>query len=587
MIKNTESFDSESEIGIDRDCVDITMTDENLKLEAEYRNTDDEITEKSREVFGISYLFPWQRLVIANILDAFFGEEDRKLLGKQIVLLPTGAGKSLCFQIPALFLDGATLVIYPLLALMSDQQRRIDAGGLGSVIFRGGQTGEDRAKNFTRIKNGDAKIIIANPEVLQDERLISELHACKISHIAIDEAHCVSEWGDTFRPSYLSLGEIIKKLGSPVVTAFTATASPLVLSRISEILFDGDAHIVRSASDRPNIHYHVQYTASKHEAAIMLAQTERRPMIIFCGTRARAEDMSRSLVACYGKDFSRFYHAGLERAEKTEIENWFFNAEDAVLCATCAYGMGVDKSNIRTVVHLDPANSVEAYVQEAGRAGRNGDVAKAILLWSAEDSIKFAEYGDASRASVIKKFAEADSCRRQILLEALGAEEASTVVCEGCDICDGTTKIFPDFKLAYEFIRAHRKHYNRAETENILVNLLNQKIPLLHDGKKLRIWTDTAIVAIVEQLIKTGIVMVKKNLWQNKLDALSIKKLLQSENIIPRLFLLPHHHLNHLPIRLALAKRQRQRVLAFWRLAKVFSYSARRKKQKRYIKKQK
>lgn len=340
------------------------FTDE-LIMEAEYRNTEDEITEKAREMFGISYLFPWQRLVIANILDAVFGEEDRQTFGKQIVLLPTGAGKSLCFQVPALFLEGPTLVIYPLLALMADQQRRIDEGGLGSVIFRGGQTHQEREENFSRIKNGSAKIIIANPEVLQDENLLEKLIDCKISHIAIDEAHCVSEWGDSFRPAYLTLGDVLKKLAVPVVTAFTATASPEVLERVSEILFEGEAHIVRSESDRPNIHYHVEYAACKEEAAMRLAATEERPMIIFCGTRKRAEEMSRSLAACYGKDFTRFYHAGLEREEKTKIEKWFYSQTDAVLCSTCAFGMGVDKKDIRTVVHLDCPTTAEAYIHES------------------------------------------------------------------------------------------------------------------------------------------------------------------------------------------------------------------------------
>ena len=221
--------------------------------------------------FGIKYLYPWQRMVIANILEAFdikvkkdikIGDnlnsevnEDSFLKGKQIVLLPTGAGKSLCFLIPACVLDGITLVIYPLLALMTDQQRRMNDGALRSVMFRGGQTKEEREDSFLKLRNGEAKVIIANPEVLQNEELLSEIKSLRVSHVAIDEAHCVSEWGDTFRPSYLSLGKIISELDPPVVTAFTATASPSVLSRISEIIFDGEAHVVRSEADRQNLHY--------------------------------------------------------------------------------------------------------------------------------------------------------------------------------------------------------------------------------------------------------------------------------------------------------------------------------------------
>lgn len=412
--------------------------DELVKFDADDFFCDDPAAMAALENFGIKYLFPWQRLVVANIMDSYSAvkkrECDKELLdceGKQIVLLPTGAGKSLCFQIPAILMDGPTLVIYPLLALMSDQHRRMVEGGIKVAIFRGGQNDEERRENFRLLDEG-AKIIIANPEILLDEKLTGRLKSYGISHIAIDEAHCVSEWGDSFRPAYLELGKIIKKLEVPVVTAFTATASPEVLARISDVLFDGEAHIVRSESDRPNIHYYVKKVASKKTAALVLAKTEARPMIIFCGTRSRTEDMAQELNTAFGPETARFYHAGMERAEKTKIEEWFFKQKDAVLCATCAYGMGVDKKDIHTVVHLDPPQTAEAYIQEAGRGGRDGSVANAILLWNFEDSLRFAEFPAGTRKAALKEFAETGNCRRQVLLDALGAEQA---VCSGCDIC--------------------------------------------------------------------------------------------------------------------------------------------------------
>ena len=197
----------------------------------------DEATLAAQKSFGIKFLFPWQRLVIANILDSSgaenkdfeidgqINENDGVCRGKQIVLLPTGAGKSLCFLTPALLLDGPTLVMYPLLALMADQQRRMQEGSLSCVVFKGGQTQEEREENFRKIECGQARVILANPEVLQNEKIICRLKKCGIAHIAIDEAHCVSEWGDSFRPAYLTLGKIIKELGVKTVTAFTATAS--------------------------------------------------------------------------------------------------------------------------------------------------------------------------------------------------------------------------------------------------------------------------------------------------------------------------------------------------------------------------
>ncbi len=310
--------------------------------------TDDIVTLTAWENFGIKYLYPWQRLVVANILEAYGfqknsgeyieeGDEDDSFCkGRQIVLLPTGAGKSLCFQIPALLLDGPSLIIYPLLALMTDQQRRMEEGSLRSVTFRGGQSEEERDENFRKIREG-AQIILANPEVLQSQSLLQELKQVGIKHIAIDEAHCVSEWGDSFRPAYLRLGNVIKTINPPVITAFTATASPQVLSRVSEILFEGNAHIVRSESDRKNIIYYVRQAAAKKKEALLLAKTEKRPMIIFCGTRNKSEDMARELNMCFGDGTARFYHAGLEKAEKDETEKWFYDSSDGVLCATCAY----------------------------------------------------------------------------------------------------------------------------------------------------------------------------------------------------------------------------------------------------------
>lgn len=332
---------------------------------------DDEATLAAKEAFGIKFLFPWQRIVIANIMDAARARNDEMeqselndsvCKGRQIVLLPTGAGKSLCFLTPALLLDGPTLVIYPLLALMSDQKRRMDAGHLEAVEFRGGQSAEEREENFRRINEG-AKIILANPEVLQNEGLLSRLCTCGIKHIAIDEAHCVSEWGDSFRPAYLTLGEMIRKINPPVVTAFTATASFTVLQRVSEVLFGGEAHIVRSDSDRPNIHYTVVNAYAKKRAAVRLALTEQKPMLIFCGTRKNAEDMARELSVCCGRGKVRFYHAGLSREEKKDTEKWFHGKTDAIMAVTCAYGMGVDKQDVRTVIHYAPPPNVESYIQ--------------------------------------------------------------------------------------------------------------------------------------------------------------------------------------------------------------------------------
>ena len=494
--------------------------------------SDDFVTQTAFKNFGIKYLYPWQRLVVANILEAYdyhkhaadfedIGEADDSFCkGRQIVLLPTGAGKSLCFQIPALLLDGPSLIIYPLLALMSDQQRRMEEGSLRSVTFRGGQSDQEREENFRKIREG-AQIILANPEVLQSETLLNQLKEVGIKHIAIDEAHCVSEWGDSFRPAYLGLGNVIKVINPPVITAFTATASPEVLSRVAEILFDSQAHIVRSESDRKNIIYYVRYAAAKKKEALLLSRTEQRPMIIFCGTRNKAEDMARELNVCFGDGTARFYHAGLEKAEKDETEKWFYESTDGVLCATCAYGMGVDKKNIKTVVHIEASATAEAYIQEAGRGGRDGSIAKAILLWSPEDSLNYSVYKKGSREAALREFAETDTCRRQVLLDALGAEQA---VCSGCDLCDARrnqaagkklSKPAPsDWQQAYDIIRKARNYYSEDDIEAELFERMNERTRQLLG---LNIWTHKDTVEVVKQLKDSGRIELDNFLWKGKL----------------------------------------------------------------------
>ncbi|MBQ2355256.1 MAG: ATP-dependent DNA helicase RecQ, partial [Treponema sp.] len=451
---------------------------------------------------------------IASQTDAAITEEEESLFyrGRQIVLLPTGAGKSLCFLTPALLLKGPTLVIYPLLALMADQKRRMDSGGIESVIFRGGQSPQEREENFAKIKKG-AKIIIANPEVLQNKSIVKELAACKIQHIAIDEAHCVSEWGDSFRPAYLTLGKIIEELDCKTVTAFTATASPQVLDRVSQVLFGGQSHIVRSDADRSNIRYNVIYAAAKKRLAFRLAVTEQKPLLIFCGTRAKSEDMARELALYMGCDKVKFYHAGLEKAEKTATEEWFFNKSDAVLCCTCAYGMGVDKKDIKTVIHLESPPTAESYLQESGRIARDGSIGKAILLWNYADHKKFSAYPKNSREYKMLLFAESSTCRRQVLLDALGAEQA---VCSGCDVCErgGKAPFAYDLDLALSFITKNRKMYGYSQTQALLQSEFNKKDLALFG---LRIWDQEDILTILSELKSRKLIKKCRWPWKGRL----------------------------------------------------------------------
>ncbi len=524
-------------------------------FEADSSEPDDEVIAAAKKYFKIKYLFPWQRLVVGNILDASADLQENAAgkndllkdsdctdifcLGRQIVLLPTGAGKSLCFLLPAMLLKGPTLIFYPLLALMADQKNHLEKNGIECVTFRGGQSDEEREENFFRIKAG-VKIILANPEVLQNRNLLTRLKNCGISHIAIDEAHCVSEWGDTFRPAYLTLGKIIADLGVGLVTAFTATASPKVLSRVSEVLFGGRAHLVRGDSDRPNIHYFVEYAWAKSKAVCRLAVTERRPMIIFCGTRGKSENMARELKEVIDSECVRFYHAGMSRAEKKNVEEWFYPKKDAVLCCTCAFGMGVDKPDVRTVVHLEASPSAESYIQEAGRGGRDRQAAKAILLWSREDSLRYEKYHCRDRRYVLKLFAESRTCRRQVLLDALGGEKA---VCSGCDICGGNKKnVFDadDAVRVYKFIRKNQNYYNKKQAVVFMKKKFNERDRRLFG---VNVWDTDSVSDIIAQLTKSGAVYNSGFLWNFNLAARPLITYPPRRPILSGLHRRPRHYL--------------------------------------------
>lgn len=506
----------------------------------------DFVAHTATDTFGIKYLFPWQRLVIANILDAVEAEkalkfsqydelsenmfdEDGVLRGRQIVLLPTGAGKSLCFQIPALLLDGPTLIVYPLLALMGDQLRSMKERGLDPVYFRGGQSTEEREAQYRRLEGTDgrprAKLIIANPEVLANTEILERIAAQKPSHLAIDEAHCVSEWGDSFRPAYLELDKIIKKLDPPAVTAFTATASPIVLARIAEVLFDGSAHIVRGDSDRPNIIYSVNHCRSKDAALIREVATRKRPLVIFCATRGGTERSANLLRNTFNDTDIRFYHAGLQKNEKLEVEAWFHSHTRAILTTTCAWGMGIDKKDVRTVIHRDPPPTVEAYTQEAGRGGRDGTIAEAVLLWSPADRKRIERLNETqhTRAMRIADFAESGRCRREVLLEALGETRATAdsaggeqIACSGCDICDGKARQSAlDSEIVLDFINKNRRCYSREE---IIENLYEAGNRICREKYGVSVWKKADFMGILAEFEKEGLIKEKEKWpWKNKM----------------------------------------------------------------------
>ncbi|MDC7220111.1 MAG: helicase-related protein [Spirochaetales bacterium] len=387
--------------------------------------------EKLKELFGLDYLFPWQRLVIANTLEGigYFGEERQEEAPRRnLVVLPTGAGKSLCFLMPALLTEGITLILYPLLALLNDQARRLREEGQEPVVFRGGQSREEREGNWRRLKEGEGRFILTNPETAGGADFRERLKGLNIVHLVIDEVHTIPQWGPSFRTGLLSVKELVEEIDFPVVTAYTATASPQFREQIGELVFGGKGfHTIMGDPDRANIHYHLLYTSLVLPSLEELCLGERKPILIFCRTRAQTEEtaryLDRRIGTCEGIGPIRFYHAGLSREEKEDTEAWFLAEKEAVLCCSSAYGMGVDCRQLRTVIHRDIPYSIESYIQEAGRAGRSGAESRAFMLVSpgAEASGTMADF--------IKR---RDCCRRTLLMEALGWESS---YCGGCDYC--------------------------------------------------------------------------------------------------------------------------------------------------------
>ncbi|MDR0553735.1 MAG: RecQ family ATP-dependent DNA helicase [Treponema sp.] len=502
----------------------------------------DFFNEAAKRFFGYSYLFPYQRLVAANILEAarhrgipvqtpggaergeqpFFQDDarasDSGCLGRQIVILPTGSGKSLCFQLPAVFMEGITLVIYPILSLMADQERRLRERGFDPVTLRGGQCGEEREALWKKLRSGKSKFIIANPEVLLTPPVMNRLGSLGIAHVVVDEAHCVGEWGESFRPSYLEIGRIIEASGAPLITAFTATAGAPVLEKIERYIFGGGAHLISGSPNRPNITYSALGCVLRDLAVRDLLLTNSRPAIVFCSSRPGAERLAHYLreklreegAAWYGE--VRYYHAGLDKSERAEVERWFLRNREAVLAATCAFGMGIDKADIRTVIHRDCPPSVEAYLQETGRAGRDGLPSKAILLWGPDDQMSLRRAGseqEKARLTGLLNYArDISRCRRKTLLELLRYDDSDAISADTscCDVCEKrVSAALREESGIVDFFRRNRRRYTISEAASILA------------GGDIN-WAEEEARAAIGCLLKIGkLKTLKSFFWKGKI----------------------------------------------------------------------
>jgi ATP-dependent DNA helicase RecQ len=345
--------------------------------------------------FGLHEFRPGQREAVAA---ALAGRDS-------LVVMPTGGGKSLCYQLPGIASDALTVVVSPLIALMADQYRRLVLDGHPAAMIASGMDAGAAARALADVRGGRARIVLCSPERFASSAFLAALARRSVGLFAVDEAHCVSEWGHDFRPDYLRLRGVIDRLGAPTVMACTATATEQVAEEISARLGLRDPHVMRAGFDRPNLSFDVialEGTGSKARKGMLLSlalsDPAMRPAIVYCGTRREVEEVSEQLrsegLLAVG------YHAGMPADERASAQHRFMDGDAEIVVATNAFGMGVDKADVRAVVHWAIPKSVEAYYQEVGRGGRDGHPARAILLASRADLGRLINFikGDAVEA---------------------------------------------------------------------------------------------------------------------------------------------------------------------------------------------
>ncbi|MCZ6838815.1 MAG: DNA helicase RecQ [Alphaproteobacteria bacterium] len=386
-----------------------------------------------KEVFGFEEFRPGQEQAI-----------DALLAGRNVLtVMPTGSGKSLCFQVPALIRDGLTIVVSPLVALMQDQVAALHFAGVAADAIN---SSRDRAENvaaWQRAASGETRLLYMAPERLMTERMLAALGRLDVGLIAIDEAHCISQWGPSFRPEYQDLSRLREIFPDIPIAALTATADEVTRQDISAQIFAGNAETIVLGFDRPNIKLTVEMKASwKPQILAFIERHRGESGIVYCLSRKKTEEVA-AFLADNGV-VALPYHAGIDKAVRDANQNIFMTEPGVVIVATIAFGMGIDKSDVRFVFHSDLPGSLEAYYQEIGRAGRDGQPADAHMLYGLGDIRMrrlFIEQEAAGeerkrrehrRLDALLGYCESPSCRRSVLLGYFGEESTP---CDNCDVC--------------------------------------------------------------------------------------------------------------------------------------------------------
>lgn len=497
-----------------------------------------QLEEKLQKHFGYKSFRPLQKEIIDHVIQ---GKDS-------VVLMPTGGGKSICYQLPALVLEGLTVVISPLIALMKDQVQSLQANGIAAAFLNSSQGSEEESQIREQLNKGQLKLLYISPERLFSNNFLEYLKQLNIKLFAIDEAHCVSSWGHHFRPEYKKLS-IIKKIYPDVpVVALTATADRAVRSDIGQLLNLNDPKYFITSFDRPNLSLAVLPGRKKWEQIIKIVNKYvGKCGIIYCSSRISTEKLAAKLRE--SGIAADYYHAGLDSKSRNLVQDEFINGKIKIICATVAFGMGIDKSDVRFVIHYNMPGNLESYYQEIGRAGRDGLPAETILFYSYKDvqthmdfihEVQDAAYKKIQLAKLdrMQEYSEAQICRRKILMTYFS--EIPEKDCNNCDVCKNPPKFFDGTMLAQMALSACSRLQEKVGVTTLIDVLKGTQSATVVENKYSQIKTfgagkDTTAFAwqlFMQQFIQKGIFEIDyKDHYTLKLTSLSHSILFEGKKV--------------------------------------------------------